>query len=515
MNHPQRSQSQVSLKHLRDLLVLYTPLWLGAAIGFGALGATYSLLRTDHYLARQPLVVRDEANSAVDRMGRFASASALRAAQETVLDIAHNRTVVAAAMCEIGPPNENAPADWPTVTDVDDAIEQSVNVIAPQGEEFGGTEVIYLQTKAESQQRAIDLCNAMFKNLTNHLRKVRQVRADSVIEELSYTRDLAQEKLDKVAAEMQKMESLLGEDLGDLRNLNDAISGDSATRRALENARLKMQNEEVRLRKMQSLLDLLVQGAKDPDQLLINGDDLLRSQPSLQRLKEGLIDAQLQASKLVGVYTAENPKRKAAEATEREIRHRIVQETQSVINAMQPALDVQTAETKELADQVRTMTQKLAVLAEARTTYADIDADLRNRQQQLANAEQRLSEAEANRKAALSTSLVASLGDPIGTDKPVGPGGTSITIGSVVAGLLFGLGTVFLVAPGQTNAQGGRRWSDRLMSDQGRSGDRKDMRSLTGRRASDRPVSNLEQALAQDRPQSDQRTGSQSEQNRS
>ena len=122
MNHPQRSQSQVSLKHLRDLLVLYTPLWLGAAIGFGALGATYSLLRTDHYLARQPLVVRDEANSAVDRMGRFASASALRAAQETVLDIAHNRTVVAAAMCEIGPPNENAPADWPTVTDVDDAI---------------------------------------------------------------------------------------------------------------------------------------------------------------------------------------------------------------------------------------------------------------------------------------------------------------------------------------------------------------------------------------------------------
>lgn len=507
MNHPLRSQAPVSWKHFRDLLVLYTPLWLGAAVAFGALGATYALLRTDHFLARQPLVVRDEANSAVDRLGRFADASALRAAQETVLDIAHNRNVVAAAMQEIGHPNADASADWPTVSDIDDAIEQSVNVIAPQGEEFGGTEVIYLQTKAESQQRAVAFCNAMFKNLTNHLRKVRQVRADSVIKELTYTRDLAKDKLDNVAEEMRQMESLLGEDLGDLRNLIDAISGDSATRRSLETARQKLQEEEVKLRKMQSLLDLLVQGAKDPDQLLINGDDMLRSQPSLQRLKEGLIDAQLQASKLVGVYTKENPKRKAAEATEREIRHRIVQETQSVINAMQPALAVQTAETKKLAEQVNKLTEKLANLAEARTTYADIDADLRNRQQQLANAEQRLAEAEANRQAALSTSLVASLGDPIVTDKPVGPGGTTITLGSVVAGLLFGLGTVFLVAPGQSNTQGGRRWSDRMMADQPGTGDAADRCSPAGRRATDQAAPKLAGESLPDRRRSDRRTG--------
>ncbi|MEL6109156.1 MAG: hypothetical protein AAFU85_24375, partial [Planctomycetota bacterium] len=120
--------------------------------------------------------------------------------------------------------------------------------------------------------------------------------------------------------------------------------------------------------------------------------------------------------------------------------------------------------TNELSD-------KLASLAEARTMYAKIDSELTQRTTQLAEAEQRLADAKASRSAALSTNLVAQLGPPQVSDNPIGLGTSKLTVGASMAGLVFGLGTVFLVAPGPTQSRGRRRWTDHL---QGR-----------GRRASD------------------------------
>ena len=80
----------------------------------------------------------------------------------------------------------------------------------------------------------------------------------------------------------------------------------------------------------------------------------------------------------------------------------------------------------------------------------------------LAEAQRLLSDAEAIRSAALSTNLVAELGPPQVTDTPIGPGGMTVAAGSSMAGLIFGLGAVFLIAPGPTQSHGRRRWSDYL-----------------------------------------------------
>lgn len=467
------SAPPVPWKHLRNVLVLFAPLWVGATCLFGALGLVYSVFSSDVWSARQPLIVRDEATSAVDRLGRFSSQTELKAAQETVLEMAQNREVVAAALKQIGPPDNVSADNWPSISQIDRTIKSSVNILAPHGSEFGNTEVVYLQVKSSDQQRALNFCGAMFDNLTEHLRNVRRVRADSVIKELTHARDLARQNLNEVSQRVREMEVKFGADLGDLRNLNDTISGDGTNRRTLEQTTQELQVAELELEKMESLYDLLTAGAQDPQKLLISGGELLSNQPTLLRLKDGLIDAQLRSSEMSGVFTMKNPKRRAAIAAEEEIRNRIKQETLAVIESMKPMLELEKARIAKLAEKQKTLADRLGNLANARTDYAKIDAELKQRTQQLAEAERRLTDAQASRSAALSTNLVASLGPPQVTDRPIGPGTTTITSGAGLAGLIFGLGAVFLIAPGPTESQGRRRWTDYV--------------AARGRRASDAP----------------------------
>jgi uncharacterized protein involved in exopolysaccharide biosynthesis len=456
------SSTAIPWKHVRNVLVLFAPLWGGAALFFGLIGMGYALLRSDVYSARQPLVVRDEATSSLDRLGRFASQTELKAAQETILEMTQNPEVVGAALRQIGPVGGGNDPSWPSTKMIDAVASKYVNLVAPQGSEFGNTEVVYLKVKAESPERATEFCRAIFDNLAQQLRKVRQVRADSVIAELSHARDLAQKNLNEVSARMREIEIGSGTDLGELRNLNDTISGDGTNRRTLEETTKELQTAELELRKMESLHQLLVAGAKDPTRLLISGSDLLASQPSLQRLKDGLIDAQLDASRLAGIYTAANPKLKAALETELEIRKRMQQETQAAIAAMQPNLKLQKDRMARLNLRNEALGERLAHLATIRTDYSKLDSEVKHRTQMLADAERSLSDAIATRSAALSTNLIAELGPPQVADDPIGPGGSVLTLGSTMAGLIFGLGAVFLIAPGPTDTRGGRRWSDYL-----------------------------------------------------
>lgn len=457
------TSAPIPWKHVRNVLVLFAPLWVGAVICCGLLGAAYAFVSDDVFAARQPLVVRDEATRSADRMGRFSSPSELKAAQETILEMAQNPEVVAEALRSIGPPSGRPDPFWPSAEKIEKVAAKNVNVMAPKGSEFGNTEVVYLEVKDASQQRASELCGAMLNSLTARLRTVRQVRADSIIAELTHARDLARRNRDETARQLHKIEVEFGTDLGELRDLNDTIAGGGTNRRTLEETRRELQTAELELEKMESLHRFLVAGSRDPQHLLISGGEMLASQPSLLRLKEGLIDAQLASSQLSGIYTRQNPKRRAAEAAEEEIKRRIQQEMRATIKTMEPTMQLQRERIARLRQRESEFGGRLDSLAHSRTDYAQLDSELKHRTQILADAERALSEAIASRSAALSTNLISELGPPQVTDHPIGPSGSLTTLGSMAAGLMLGLGTVFLVAPGPNDTSSrGRRWTDRM-----------------------------------------------------
>ncbi|TWT81634.1 hypothetical protein CA13_30870 [Planctomycetes bacterium CA13] len=456
------STAPIPWKHVRNVLVVFAPLWVGATIVFAFFGVSYSLLRRDVYSARQPLVVRNEATSSVDRMGRFSSQTELKAAQETILEMTQNPEVVAGALRQIGPRSGKPDSNWPSTEVIDSVANGKVNLLAPHGSEFGNTEVVYLQVKASDQQRALVFCEAMFDNLTEHLRNIRQVRADSVIRELTYARDQAEENLNEAADRMRVFEVQFSADLGELRNLNDAIAGDGTNRRTLEQTANELQIAELELEKLHSLHELLIAGSKNPDHLLVSGSDLLTLQPSLLRLKDGLIDAQITSSQLAANRTAKHPSVINARSTEQQIRKRMQEEASTVVQAMQPVLKLEQARVQRLTEKQNRLVQRLEALAAARTDYAKVDAEVNHRTTLLEEAERALAEAHASRTAALSTNLVAELGPPQVSENPIGPGGFLVTMGSATAGLLFGLGSVFLIAPGPNETRRGRRWTDFL-----------------------------------------------------
>jgi len=456
------SAAPIPWKHLRNILVLFAPLWVGSAVLFGICGIGIALLTSERWAARQPLVLRDEANGAVDRLGRFSSQTELKAAQETILELAQNPEVVSAALRELGPPGGGHDSSYPTSRQVDAISKEYVNVVAPQGREFGNTEVVYLSVEAESQERAEEFCRVLLDNLTAHLREVRRIRADSVIIELTHARDLARHKLDSALARMKKVEVEVGADLGELRNLNDTISGDGANRRTMQEIHRELQIAELEMRRLESLYQLLLAGSQDARTLLISGNELLSSQPSLQRLKDGLIDAQIEASRLASVYTTEHPRRRAVITTQREIEQRMLDEARGALKAMQPTLHLSTERVRLLREQHQDLSERLTRLAGVRTGYSKLDSEIRGLTDHLARSEDALSQAQASRSAALSTNLLSELGPPQVGDNPEGMPGSQTAIGSMIAGLVFGLGTVFLVAPGPSGPTIGRRLGDYL-----------------------------------------------------
>ncbi|MEM6364938.1 MAG: hypothetical protein AAF745_10955, partial [Planctomycetota bacterium] len=314
------SSAPIHWKHVRNVLVLFSPIWVGLTCLFAAAGFGLAIFGTDKWSAKQPLVLRDETTGSLDRLGRFGSQTELKAAQETILEVARNPDVVTEALRKIGPEGGGGwfgiSDDWPSLSTVSSIAKKNVNVLAPQGGEFGNTEMVYLQVLDTSPERAEQFCHAMLESLSAHLRTVRTIRADSVIEELTYSRNLTREKLDAALAKMNEVEISFGEDLAELRMLNDTLSADGTNRRTTELIDRELQTAELELERLRSLRQLLKAGLADPKKLLVSGDDLLKSQPTLLRLKEGLIDAQIITSQYASIYTMQHPRRRAAMQTE-------------------------------------------------------------------------------------------------------------------------------------------------------------------------------------------------------
>ncbi len=156
-------------------LATRSKLWIVPTVLITALAGGYSAMRSATWKASQGLIVREEAGGGLTRQGRFDNADAMKTAQETILEVARNPSVVETALREIGPPQEAPAANWPGVRDVEQA-QQQIEVTPPEGAEFGKTELIYLCVMQHDKQRAVALACAVCNQLDIRLRELRDKR---------------------------------------------------------------------------------------------------------------------------------------------------------------------------------------------------------------------------------------------------------------------------------------------------------------------------------------------------
>ncbi len=302
----------------RDVLKLlrqYPIRWIVPALLVTAAAVAYARMRPAVWEASQALMVRAEAIGS-EHLGRFAIVDDMKTVQETILELAHTHSVVSTALMMVGPPaGRKIQGPWPSEVEIA-ALAGSMKLSPPKGAEFGKTEVFYLQVDDTDRERAISLASALCDQLKKRFEDLRDAKARSLIEELGKTVTIAQNDLQSATVKLAQMDAKAGSDLGELRTLLDTPTGDSPLRHSITEMETELRGARVAVESSQSLLKLLDEAKDDPHALAAAPARLLDSQPSLKRLKDGLIDAEIHTSQLLGTMSASHPLVISAKAAE-------------------------------------------------------------------------------------------------------------------------------------------------------------------------------------------------------
>ena len=121
---------------------------------------------------------------------------------------------------------QESPSAFPADRDVVE-LRKNVKLAPPKGAEFGKTEVFYLTVRAENHARAVALNEAIFKQLRARFQELRNVKAESMVEELTKTVRLAKADLEQATAALRSAEHRVGADLGELRSMQDLATSDT------------------------------------------------------------------------------------------------------------------------------------------------------------------------------------------------------------------------------------------------------------------------------------------------
>ncbi|HEX6962706.1 MAG TPA: Wzz/FepE/Etk N-terminal domain-containing protein [Lacipirellula sp.] len=434
-------------RELARLLVEQRKLWIAPAIGCAVLAAMYSLVMPRYWEASQALVVRQEtAGSQSPTPGKFADLYEMRTMQETILELAKSRDVVVSTINAVDL-NMNGAATELTAEDVE-KFRDRLKMLPPDGGEFGKTEVFYFYLQDPSRERAIELVSELCRQLDDALKELRAKRAEGLIAELEEQVALAAEIHAKQTKRLAEFEAEVGADLGELRMLHAAASGQSDLRQEVVQLEADVRRFAMALRESDQLLGMLRAAEKDPQQLLATPNSLLVSQPALRRLKDGLVDAQLATARLGGTRSADHPRVKAAVESEKEIRADLHRELLTAIRGGEAEVRLAQQRLEATRSRLKDVEGRLEQLAERRAEYSNRVAAVDNTRITLDRARQKLSTAKAAEAAARSGSLVTRIDRPETGPYPAGPGRTVVTAAGGVGGLMLGLGLLFLTVGG-------------------------------------------------------------------
>lgn len=429
-------------------LCTYRWRWIVPTVTITAAATAFALLKPSQWDASQALTIRNEAANNADGPGKFGHSEERRTAQETVLELARSRAVLSAALETVGPPatRRTLATPWPSDEEVDD-FRENVALAPPKGAELGRTEVFYLTVRDRDRQRAVALVAAVRDQLEERYQLLRDAIAKSMSVELRQAVQMARKNLAEATTRIAMVEAEVGQDLGDLRMLQQSISGDTSLQRSATEIRNELRQVRNSHHSTEALIGLLREAQKDPQRLVATPNRLIELQPGLRQLKEGLVEAQLRTAALLGQMSEIHPAVIAARESEHEVRRNIHAELAEAISGLELELRLQGKQEETLQARLDELDARLARLASLRASYGSNLADMANRAELLRQAEDDLSQAEVSQVGADAASLIGRIDVPTVGTRPAGPGPGLIVLAGAVGGLLAGLGLLVLTAP--------------------------------------------------------------------
>lgn len=452
ITQPTRVSDLVSLVR-RHWLLLVIPLALCT------LAAAWYAFKPKMWQASQTLQVRDDLiGESFYKPGRFDSLDSMKTAQETILHTVTDFGVVKNALKTVGPVRGNN-KNWlegksgsKKVEDLRDRI----SLVAPNGAEFGTTEVITLQVKSTSPERSAKLVTALLDEIEDKLRNLRCQRLQSMEAELGKSLALTEKDYRSFSQEMRQMEKEVGNDLPTLISMISDGHSSNDIKVALENLRITKRSAEDDYQEVTSLLNAMETTVDNPESIVAMPDKLLEKQPALKRLKDGLVDSQLRLSTLRGQYQDAHPgvieARYAVDATEAQIR----QELTVSLSSLRDQESIQKGRVDRLEREQQNLEERLAKLAKSRVRYATLSSQSKKLNDELAAASHKFTSIKSQCSAAPEASMVIRNDDgPHVEGRPLGPGKTSILGSGILGGLLIGLGLItFFAGPSLPVVQG-------------------------------------------------------------
>ena len=270
--------------------------------------------------------------------------------------------------------------------------------------------MFYLDVRAKDQVRSVALNESIFKHLQARFQELRDVKAESMSQELTKTVRLAKADLDKATSALQAAERRVGADLGELRSMRDLATSDTPCGAAARKSAPNSADAAAR-QGFQALLAAIVEAKADPSRLAAMPNRLLDSHSALRRLKDGLVDAQLHTALLLGTMSLDHPKVQAAKETEEAI-GRDLRELTAAQGGIEIELRLCAERRTLLEDQLARTNWRLSTLSDMRAEYANLCVGARNRATLLDRAEQNLAEARAAQPAPRARASLAASTPP-------------------------------------------------------------------------------------------------------
>jgi uncharacterized protein involved in exopolysaccharide biosynthesis len=264
--------------------------------------------------------------------------------------------------------------------------------------------------------------------------------------ELEKTVAMAEADLTGRTEKLAQFEAKIGADLVELRNLNATSGSQSEVAQQLQAIEGERRSNEAIRRENQQLLALLKAVEANPAQLVATPNTLLKSQPAISRLKDALVDAQIRTANLLGTYAEDHPFVVGARESETLVQKQLRDEVATAIKGLEIDLELNGERDSALNAKATAGRDRVARLAGARAEYSNLIAAVDNYTKLVEAARKNLGDARAKLASAHTASVIGRIDGVEAGVRPVGPGRTTITAAGGVAGLILGLGAVFLVA---------------------------------------------------------------------